>query len=252
MLHNGLGRLYYLQDRFREAEDEYKKAIEKNPNNAMLHNNLGRLYMDQDRFEEAEDEYKKAIELEPKYATPHANLGELLAESGDLKESLNFLRRSVELKEFEGFINNLGVIYFRKSEESILPFMNLIKSVKNFKRAHAMDQRDYIIRKNLRNTNQLFYKVITIFFLIFLLIGLAFTWWSDIISKIIPLNGFFVVLLAFILANVIYGLLHNKLIKTTLFVPFQKQVIEEPPKQMGGTLTEASTVITSTSVKQED
>ena len=115
-----------------------------------------------------------------------------------------------------------------------------------------MDQRDYIIRKNLRNTKKLFHKVTSLYLLIYLIIGIMITLSRDIISKIIPLNGFFVVVLAFILADVMYGLLHNKLIKTTLFVPFQKQVIEEPPKQMGGTLTEASTVITSTSVKQED
>lgn len=234
------------------AENFFRRAIAVN-DTAQARYNMGLFLEDvKNDYSEAEKEYIKAIEKDPKDAMPHNNLGILLAESGELKESEKLLKKSVELKEFEWFINNLGVIYFRKSEESVLPFLNLIKSVKNFKKAHALNQKETIIKNNLRNTKQYYYKVTVLYLFIFFLIGLTFTLARDIISQIIKTNGFAIVVLAFIFANIVYGLLHKEIIKDIAIPPvsFERPYAEEPPRQMGGTLTETKTsTVTSTSTK---
>ncbi len=193
------------------AEYFFRRSIAVN-DAATAHFNLGLFLMDvKNNYSEAEEEYRKAIEKDPKYATPHANLGKLLADSGGLKEAEKHLRKSVELKEFEGFINDLGVIYFIESERALLPFLSLIKSVKKFKRAHAMNRRETVIKNNLKNTKHYYYKVIIVYDSIFLLIGLAFTWARDIFSQIIKINGFVIVILDFIFASIVYSMLHKKL-----------------------------------------
>ncbi len=77
---NNLGMLYndahlYGKERFDEAENMYKKALETfervekqypevfTPHVAGMLNNLGALYKDTDRFAEAEEAHKKALEL---------------------------------------------------------------------------------------------------------------------------------------------------------------------------------------------
>ena len=77
----GLGNLLADQlQRYDEAEQAYKKAIEVDPSYALPWNNLGNLLTDQlQRYEEAEQAYKNAIEVDPNYALPWNNLGNLLA-----------------------------------------------------------------------------------------------------------------------------------------------------------------------------
>ena len=64
--------------KYKEAEEEYRKAIEINPEYAKTHNNLGVLLKNLERYEEAEKEYRKAIKINSGYAEAHGNLGILL------------------------------------------------------------------------------------------------------------------------------------------------------------------------------
>ncbi|WP_460177802.1 tetratricopeptide repeat protein [Thermodesulfovibrio hydrogeniphilus] len=60
-----LGNLYLSQNKYEEAEKNYKKAINKNDKLADAYNNLAWLYYLQERkLDEAEKLVKKAIELE--------------------------------------------------------------------------------------------------------------------------------------------------------------------------------------------
>ena len=60
-----LGNLYLSQNKYEEAERNYKKAINKNDKLADAYNNLAWLYYLQERkLEEAEKLVKKAIEIE--------------------------------------------------------------------------------------------------------------------------------------------------------------------------------------------
>ncbi len=74
-VYNARGNLYAHQKKYEEAKEEYRKALEIDPEFAKAHNNLGNVYFKQNLFEEAEWKYKKALELTPDYCDANFNLG---------------------------------------------------------------------------------------------------------------------------------------------------------------------------------
>lgn len=92
------GATLYLQDKFAEAESEYRKAIELEPNNPKLHNMLGTILKEQKKLKAAEDAYKKAIKLEPGKVEWHLDLGQiLLLQRKPLKAEAHF-RQALQLE----------------------------------------------------------------------------------------------------------------------------------------------------------
>ena len=58
--HYELGSIYANEERYEEAIQNYKEAIELEPNYAQAHYNLGRLYENLGKSEIAEEEYRGA------------------------------------------------------------------------------------------------------------------------------------------------------------------------------------------------
>ena len=65
------------------AKSQYNFAL-IDDSNAALHTNKGLLLSDMGRFEEAENEYKLALEIDPNNAHIHSNYGTLLFRNGSL------------------------------------------------------------------------------------------------------------------------------------------------------------------------
>jgi tetratricopeptide (TPR) repeat protein len=81
--------------RYREAEDQYKQAIERGPNYAYLYLNLGNLYLNQlHRQDDAERNFKKAIELHPDDRS-YNMLGGFYELRGDLKLAEDNYRKGI-------------------------------------------------------------------------------------------------------------------------------------------------------------
>ena len=96
-----LGALLHERlDRFVEAEDAYRKAVELEPDLALAWFLLGQLLHERlDRFDEAEDAYRKALELEPHLTLAWALLGQLLHERLDrFDEAEDAYRKALELE----------------------------------------------------------------------------------------------------------------------------------------------------------
>src|SRR5690606_39035401 len=67
---------YYLRNnKFEEAEDNLKLAIEKEPDNKQLHFSLGVVYDNLQQRDDAKIAYEKAIEIDPDYFDAIFNLG---------------------------------------------------------------------------------------------------------------------------------------------------------------------------------
>jgi tetratricopeptide (TPR) repeat protein len=74
-VHNKLGICYQQLKNDTMARREYERALELNPAYAEVWNNLGTLEQSKERFKQAVRAYKKAIEMKPALATPWKNLG---------------------------------------------------------------------------------------------------------------------------------------------------------------------------------
>jgi len=108
------GCLYKDQDKLEEAEAEYLKAIEVDPDLADAHHNLGVLYKDQDKLEEAEAAWKKAIEVDPDHAAAHYNLG---VHQGKLEEAEAEYLKAIEVDPgLAAAYINLVLIYRMQSQ----------------------------------------------------------------------------------------------------------------------------------------
>ena len=73
----------YLEQRFEEAAEEYKKSIEANPYNPSSHSNLGYIYFDIGLIEKAYTYQKNAINLDPEFANAHYGLALIYKKWGD-------------------------------------------------------------------------------------------------------------------------------------------------------------------------
>ncbi len=108
--------LYYLTPlrRFKEAEEQYKRALETDPLSMMAHFGLAFAYYCQKRYDIAMEHAAKAVEIYPGYWLVHLVMGMTLSQKGSLKEAIVCLEKTMELSPFftlaTGF---LAAAYFR-------------------------------------------------------------------------------------------------------------------------------------------
>ncbi|MCK4735560.1 MAG: tetratricopeptide repeat protein, partial [Methanophagales archaeon] len=118
-----LANLLIELGRYEDAEKEFKKALELNPNDYLTHNDYGVLLHNWKRYDEAEREFKDALGLNPEKkdeASIHINLGALFEEWGcyghyeeaksEYEEAIAILRALILTKPEVG--NNLARAHY--------------------------------------------------------------------------------------------------------------------------------------------
>ncbi len=80
------------------AVQEYRKALEVNPANAVAHSNLGGLLVNQGQIDEGVAHLLEAIRLDPNDGTPHYNLGMLMFRQGRAEAAISHLSSAVRLR----------------------------------------------------------------------------------------------------------------------------------------------------------
>lgn len=119
-----------------------QKALEIDESLAEAHASLAyaKHYYDFD-WTGAEQEYKRAIEINPNYATAHHWYSLYLSEAGRLEEAKAEIRRALELDPLSPIISNtIGCIYFRNREydQGVQQLLRLLDADPNFVVAHEM------------------------------------------------------------------------------------------------------------------
>jgi Tfp pilus assembly protein PilF len=71
-----------MQEKWADAEQEYRRAIALKPGEPAYHNRLGNTLKRQGRFPEAGAEYLQAIRLDPQPVDPWDNLGDVCVQMG--------------------------------------------------------------------------------------------------------------------------------------------------------------------------
>jgi tetratricopeptide (TPR) repeat protein len=69
------GYSYNYLDQYKRAINDYTRAIELDPEDAMAYNNRGIAYADLGQYKQAIRDYDRAIELNPEYAAAYNNRG---------------------------------------------------------------------------------------------------------------------------------------------------------------------------------
>lgn len=70
-----LAKFYFMNSRYDEAIDEFKKVLAANPGNAEAYYNLGLIYENKNKIDEARSMYEKALAIDNDYklAREHIN-----------------------------------------------------------------------------------------------------------------------------------------------------------------------------------
>lgn len=98
------------------AEQEFRKAIELNPNYASAHQWLGWYYFSQWRLEEAVSAMRKAHQLDPLAPIINTHLALSLSHAGHHKEAVEQLKQTLELNPMFPLAHQiLGSIYLRNN-----------------------------------------------------------------------------------------------------------------------------------------
>lgn len=94
---NNLGAMYYLDQRFEDAERQWRKAVELNDKEKRAHGNLGLACMRRGAWEEAQREMEAEIALNPLYDIAHFNLGLLFYQQGKYADAEILWKKTLDL-----------------------------------------------------------------------------------------------------------------------------------------------------------
>ena len=122
--HIALAIMYTRLKRWQEASSELDKAgaLASKPDEKLYVYFLrGSLYDRQKQYDEAEAEFRKALEIDPQNATVLNYLGYMLADRGvRLPEALTLIRKAVDLDpQNYAFLDSLGWVYFKSGQYAL-------------------------------------------------------------------------------------------------------------------------------------
>ncbi len=113
VLHYRLGFLLQKMNRKKEAEAEYRAALERNPCHLQALNNLGTIQLDLGRTAAAETFYRRALRCDPAFYAANFNLGNIFKKDQKIEEAAEQFRRVLRVNAgHAGSHHNLGIVYF--------------------------------------------------------------------------------------------------------------------------------------------
>ncbi len=128
--HTSSAFIYYLQWRWAEAEQEFRRAINLNPNYPTTHHWFSVYLRTKRRFDEAQKEIKRAQELDPLSPIIGINVADVYVLNGDADSAIEQCKRVMELDpKFPGGPDELGLAYLkqRRYEEAIAALQKAVE-----------------------------------------------------------------------------------------------------------------------------
>ncbi|MCX6353546.1 MAG: tetratricopeptide repeat protein [Candidatus Aureabacteria bacterium] len=115
-----LGTVYAKKEMYREAADNFEKAIPHAANEAEVLNNLGYCYRKLSLRRRALDAFTRAVNLDPQLADAFLNMGITYAELGDLGSAEASLRRALDLNpDISGARRSLAMIQHARGVDAV-------------------------------------------------------------------------------------------------------------------------------------
>ncbi len=128
---------------WQKAQQILQKAISKKPDDPRLQNELGFVFQKRGYYNQAVQRYNKAVSLDPYYLEAFYNRGTSNYKIARFELAKKDFEKVISLnKDYAKAYNNLGLIYnvfYRNRDESI----------KNFKKAIALEPENPVYHRNL-------------------------------------------------------------------------------------------------------
>lgn len=97
ILHFNLGNVLYASQQLRDAEREFRIAVELDNDYVEAWNNLGTVLADLDEYEESVKVFQQALAIFPLYADAHYNLGDIFSTLGKVTKAREHWQRYLQL-----------------------------------------------------------------------------------------------------------------------------------------------------------
>jgi len=138
---NALGKLYQDEGRAADAEEQFRRSVEIEPN-IMGYGNLGGIHWDRGELKLAEQEYREALRLAPNDSSILNNLGLLSTNQSRYTEAVSLFRKAIELKPDDPTPHlNLGIAYGKMAQSE--------SAEKEFRTAVALSPQNFEARNRL-------------------------------------------------------------------------------------------------------
>jgi tetratricopeptide (TPR) repeat protein len=143
------GYQVFIEGKYEEAENFYKKVIELAPNMTHAYINLGATYLKLGNYKAAKKFSQKAIDLNPYKAIAYSNLGGAYIKLGNYKEGMEKLNTAIKLDQnLSRAYYNLSCAYslIKKDKTKALKYLGLAvdKGYDNLKNIEQDSDLDFI------------------------------------------------------------------------------------------------------------
>jgi TolB-like protein/Tfp pilus assembly protein PilF len=138
------------EEAFSAARAATMKALELDEGLSEAHATLGHLMMHEFAWSDAEQEFRRAIELNPNYATAYRFLAGFFAAVGRSREAIVTLEKALDLDPVcLGTLTDLGVIHYfaREYDQAIEHYQEVLEMAPEFARAHATLSSAYVRKR---------------------------------------------------------------------------------------------------------
>jgi Flp pilus assembly protein TadD len=110
---NALGKLYLAEGRSAEAEEQFHRSVDIEPN-IMAYSNLGVIHWERGEVKPAEQEWREALRLAPNDPSLLNDLGLLSVHQGRYAEAVSYFEQAMGLKPDDPFPHlNLGIAFVK-------------------------------------------------------------------------------------------------------------------------------------------
>jgi Tfp pilus assembly protein PilF len=115
-----LGQLYYAQEKYPQAIEQFLKIVLLDPANTSALYLLGSAYADSDDHTKAIEAFRKVLQLEPENSEALNSLGYMYAQdSVHLDEAIRMVRKAIEIDPANGaYYDTLGWALYKKGKYS--------------------------------------------------------------------------------------------------------------------------------------
>ena len=124
---------------WQNSETLFRHSLAVTKGNYLAHYNLGEYYASENRFDEAIDHYRDALQISPSYDDALNNLGVALAMKGQLDEAIVRIRESIRYRPDKAdAYYNLGNIFVmqRKFDEAASAYKDALRLTPDYPAAH--------------------------------------------------------------------------------------------------------------------